>query len=153
MSSTAMEVSGTDWQIKDANKRTGDMWLAALSVAAQAVQTDPQPLTMNQNNSGARAHQSHEVASHSNVISAKFYAGDQRVISGHIHINGTLDYSQKARTAGQASGSSKDRWQPTRDQVDTHKWTIYDPEKKKNRKVSSEGEWWYIEKGGDKLWF
>lgn len=27
-------------QVKDANKKTGDMWLAAISVAAQAVQTD-----------------------------------------------------------------------------------------------------------------
>ncbi|KND86605.1 hypothetical protein TOPH_08722 [Tolypocladium ophioglossoides CBS 100239] len=34
-----------------------------------------------------------------------------------------------------------------------YKRQIYDPEKKKNRKVSSEGDWWFIEKGGDKVWF
>lgn len=70
------------------------------------------------------------------MISAIFYAGEQRVISGHVHINGKVDYSQKARTGGQSSGSN---WQPTREQVDTSEWTIYDPEKKKNRKVMAEG--------------
>lgn len=83
------------------------------------------------------------------VISAKFYAGEQRVISGHVHINGTIDYSQKARTGGPASGS----WQPNREEVDTSRWTILDPDKKKNRKVMAEGEWWFIEKGGEKIWF
>lgn len=90
--------------------------------------------------------------SHSNVISAKFYDGEQRVISGHIHGDGSIDYSQKSHTSGQASGSGSG-WQPTRDQVDMTNWDVYDPERRKKRKVMSDGDWWYIEKGGVKIWF
>jgi hypothetical protein len=49
-----------------------------------------------------QAHQSHEVATHSNVINAKFFAENKRVISGHIHLNGTIDYSGRARSGGEA---------------------------------------------------
>ena len=55
---------------------------------------------------GAQAHPSHEVATHSNVISAKFFAENKRVISGHIHLNGTIDYSARARSGGVAGPSS-----------------------------------------------
>jgi hypothetical protein len=57
------------------------------------------------NDSGARAHQSHEVATHSNILSVKFFAGSRRVISGHVHINGQLDYSKPAR--GSSAGAEK----------------------------------------------
>ena len=51
-------------------------------------------------NRGAKAHQSHEVETHSNVISAKFFEGDKRIISGHIHHNGKIEYSGRARKGG-----------------------------------------------------
>ena len=50
------------------------------------------------NDSGAKAHQSHEVATHSNILIVKFFAGSRRVISGHVHMNGQLDYRSR-RTA------------------------------------------------------
>ena len=83
------------------------------------------------------------------MLSVKFLEGDERVISGHVHVNGQIDYSRRAR----GGTGSHARWYPTRDQVDQGKWTVYDPEKKKHRKVFAENEWWYIEKGGDKVWF
>lgn len=110
-------------------------------------------LTVHSNNRGAKAHQSSEVKSHSNVLSVKFFEGDQRVISGHIHMNGAIEYSQRARNTDGQAGSSKSGWQPSRDKVDQKTWTIYDPESKKNRKVASEGEWWYIQKGAETMWF
>ncbi|KAG6194828.1 hypothetical protein E4U50_000532 [Claviceps purpurea] len=54
---------------------------------------------------GAKAHQSHTVPSHSSVISVAFYDGKKRIVSGHIHKNGRVDFS-KAAKAGKAAGSS-----------------------------------------------
>jgi hypothetical protein len=69
-------------------------------------------------NRGAKAHQSHEVATHSNVISAKFFDGDKRVISGHIHLNGMIDYSSRARSG--AAGSNL-TWR-TNEQTGVAEW-------------------------------
>lgn len=99
-------------------------------------------------NSGALAHQSHQVQSHSNVLSVKFFEGEDRVISGHVHMNGRVDYSRERLRSGQ-----KERWKPTRDQVEQNSWTVYDPEKKKHRKVFQEQGWLYVEIGGVKVWF
>ncbi|KFG82009.1 hypothetical protein MANI_026363 [Metarhizium anisopliae] len=85
---------------------------------------------------GALAHQSHQVQSHSNVLSVKFFEGEDRVISGHVHMNGRVDYSRERLRSGQ-----KERWKPTRDQVEQNSWTVYDPEKKKHRKVFQEQGW------------
>jgi len=91
--------------VKDINKSGGPQWLSAINIAAQAVQSDF-PTVDGIQIAGAKAHQSHEVATHSNVISAKFFAENKRVISGHIHLNGTIDYSSRARSGGDAGPSS-----------------------------------------------
>ncbi|GAB0139165.1 hypothetical protein EsDP_00007378 [Epichloe bromicola] len=132
------------------NPATGNVWIAALDAAESTVMMDYLGVT-GMSITGAKAHQSHTVNSHSNVLSVRFYAGEQKVISGHIHMNGMLEYSQKARAV--AGSSSKGSWMPSREDVDTENWIIYDPQKKKKRKVMSEGEWWYIERGGMKEYF
>ncbi|KAK7414535.1 hypothetical protein QQZ08_012532 [Neonectria magnoliae] len=55
--------------------------------------------------SGAKAHQSHNVAAHTNVLSVAFYAGKTRVVSGHIHDDGTVDYSKGQGSQAEASSS------------------------------------------------
>ncbi|KAL1878038.1 hypothetical protein VTK73DRAFT_8262 [Phialemonium thermophilum] len=137
--------------VRESNRGTGDMWLAAIDVAQQKVIQD-HPSVTGMEIAGAAAHQSHNVKTHSNVLSVKFYSEEQRVVSGHIHINGRIDYSRERRKAKKSSGSNQG-WQPIREEVDFQTWTIYDPEKKKNRKVMQDGDWLYIEKGGIKVWF
>ncbi len=97
--------------------------------------------------SGAVAHQSYTVQTHSNVLSVQFYEGDRRVISGHVHMNGAIDYS--SRTVGGESW----KWTPTREEVNQVNWIIYDLNKKKTRNVHIDGNWWYIEKGAEKVYF
>ena len=55
--------------------------------------------------SGAQAHQSHNVAAHTNVLSVAFYTGKTRVVSGHIHGDGTVDYSKGQGPQAEASSS------------------------------------------------
>ncbi|TWU72708.1 hypothetical protein ED733_004167 [Metarhizium rileyi] len=132
------------------NPGTGDIWVAALDTAESTVKMD-YPEVTGMSISGAKAHQSHTVSSHSRVLSVRFYAGEQRIISGHVYQNGMLAYSQRARAT--ASSSSTDSWKPSRGEVDTTTWTIYDPQHKKKRTVASEDKWWYIEKGGMREYF
>ncbi|KAJ0158924.1 hypothetical protein CTA2_10628 [Colletotrichum tanaceti] len=116
---------------------------------------------------GAKAHRSHEVPSHSNVISAKFFAGKTRVVSGHIHLDGTVDYGRPRgntgsdREEGPSTRNSGNRpesgessaWKPAREYVDTGNWTIYDSDKRKTREVREENGWWYIETRKGKVYF
>ncbi|EFZ00777.1 hypothetical protein MAA_03373 [Metarhizium robertsii ARSEF 23] len=134
-------------QVLNANAKLGSNWLSALDIAEQTAQADYPNIT-GMEIAGALAHQSHQVQSHSNVLSVKFFEGEDRVISGHVHMNGRVDYSRERLRSGQ-----KERWKPTRDQVDQNSWTVYDPEKKKHRKVFQEQGWLYIEIGGVKVWF
>ncbi|KAM3486355.1 hypothetical protein MY8738_000571 [Beauveria namnaoensis] len=98
---------------------------------------------------GGKAHQSRDVQAHSNVISVRFYDGDEReVVSGHVHMDGRIEYNKKV-----PGGGLKSTWKPTREQVNQAKWTIYDTDKKKQRKVTTEGKWWYIEIEGCKVPF
>ncbi|PVH75247.1 hypothetical protein DL98DRAFT_498677, partial [Cadophora sp. DSE1049] len=86
-------------QVQNANGSLGGRWLSAINIAEQTVvgpQVDAIQIA------GARAHQSHEVATHSNIISVKFFAGSRRVISGHVHMNGQLDYSKPAHGSSSA---------------------------------------------------
>ncbi|OAA53453.1 hypothetical protein SPI_09381 [Niveomyces insectorum RCEF 264] len=132
--------------------KNGRMWLGALDVAQQTL-ANSSPTVNGMKIKGAKAHQSHTVKAHSNVLSVTFFAGEQRIVSGHIHANGAIEYGRKARASGKASSNSGGGWQPTKHQVDQRTWTIYDPEKKKNREVVTEGQWWYIMKGADKVYF
>ncbi|KAG5950600.1 hypothetical protein E4U57_007522 [Claviceps arundinis] len=80
---------------------------------------------------GAKAHQSHTVPSHSSVISVAFYDGKKHIVSGHIHENGTVDFSKlKAGKAGKASkaGGSSSGSASTQPQFETGlKWQM-DPD-------------------------
>lgn len=55
--------------------------------------------------SGAKAHQSRHVAEHTNVLSVAFYDGKTRILSGHVHGDGTVDYSKAKGSQAGASSS------------------------------------------------
>ncbi|KAI0115652.1 hypothetical protein GGR51DRAFT_556090 [Nemania sp. FL0031] len=142
------------------NGNEGAMWLGAVDIAEQTVMTQF-PTVTGISFTGAKAHQSHEVGHHGNVISAKFWHGEKRVISGHIMMNGYIKFG-KNKEAGSSHASSShsssrrvEAWKPHRSKVDIGNWTIYDPEKKKTRKVQAEknSEWWFVEIGGVKTYF
>jgi hypothetical protein len=73
-----------------------------------------------------------------------------RLVSGHIFLNGNIEFGQARGNA--AAGGGKTGWQPTKDAVDTTNGTIYNPKKKKRKVIKQEG-WWFIEKGGEKVYF
>lgn len=88
------------------------------------------------------------------------------MMSGHIMMNGYLELSKIKRGslgtpisshASSSRGISGDTkvWKPRRKDVNTEDWTIYDPKRKKMRKVCQEedSEWWFIEVGGVKTFF
>ncbi|KAM0507561.1 hypothetical protein D7B24_006657 [Verticillium nonalfalfae] len=77
-----------------ANPATGPEWLRALDTAKKTVQADHPDVTSYEI-AGAKAHQSHNVEAHSNVLSVKFFAGGQRVVSGHVHLGGNIDYGKR----------------------------------------------------------
>ncbi|KAG9230119.1 hypothetical protein BJ875DRAFT_473106 [Amylocarpus encephaloides] len=88
-------------QVQNANGSLGGQWLSAINIAEQTVMNNYPQVDAIQI-AGARAHQSHEVATHSNILSVKFFAGSRRVISGHVHMNGELDYSKPAHGSSSA---------------------------------------------------
>jgi hypothetical protein len=55
--------------------------------------------------SGAKTNQSRTVTSHVSVLSVAFYAREARVISGHVHDNGAVDYSKGRGSQAEASNS------------------------------------------------
>ncbi|KAK4149939.1 hypothetical protein C8A00DRAFT_37470 [Chaetomidium leptoderma] len=71
----------------------GEQWMSALVIAEMAVQQD-HPTVDGVQVSGAKAHQSHTTKHHTNILSVKFYQGAKRIISGHVHLNGMVDYSK-----------------------------------------------------------
>ncbi|KAF1739545.1 hypothetical protein CRV24_001480 [Beauveria bassiana] len=119
-------------EVLSLNGTQGPEWVRGIKVAEKTVKID-----------------SRDVQAHSNVISVKFYDGDERkVVSGHVHMDGRIEYNKKL-----PGGGLKSTWKPTREQVNQAKWTIYDTDKKKQRKVTTEGKWWYIEIEGCKVPF
>ncbi|KAI0182251.1 hypothetical protein EV127DRAFT_517925 [Xylaria flabelliformis] len=138
-----------------ANGKEGSTWLNAIDIAEQTTMAQYPNIT-GVSFTGARAHQSHEVATHANVISAKFWTGDKRAISGHIMMNGYIEFG-KNKQASTSHTSSRDTssWKPDRKEVDTKKWAIYDPVGKKTRKVHADenSDWWFVEIGGVKTYF
>ena len=86
---------------------------------------------------------------HSNIISAKFFAGSQRVISGHIHIDGKIDYSNRVRSGGEASqssGSVRLEWR-TNEQTRLAEW--WDGTKWVEATWFDEHQKWYAYYNGD----
>ncbi|KAH8719926.1 hypothetical protein HC256_000334 [Beauveria bassiana] len=148
-------------EVLSLNGTQGPEWVRGIKVAEKTVKIDfPSVSAMliamdsgsranDHDQSGGKAHQSRDVQAHSNVISVKFYDGDERkVVSGHVHMDGRIEYNKKL-----PGGGLKSTWKPTREQVNQAKWTIYDTDKKKQRKVTTEGKWWYIEIEGCKVPF
>ncbi|EJP67340.1 uncharacterized protein BBA_03914 [Beauveria bassiana ARSEF 2860] len=135
-------------EVLSLNGPQGPEWVRGIKVAEKTVKTDF-PSVSAMLIAGGKAHQSRDVQAHSNVISVKFYDGDERkVVSGHVHMDGRIEYNKKL-----PGGGLKSTWKPTREQVNQAKWTIYDTDKKKQRKVTTEGKWWYIEIEGCKVPF
>ncbi|KAK7414627.1 hypothetical protein QQZ08_012519 [Neonectria magnoliae] len=83
-------------------KASGTTWGAALETGTQIAQaTYPRIDAIKVH--GAKAHQSHNVPSHSAVLSVAFYDGKKRIVSGHIHQDGRVDFS---KAGGSSSGSA-----------------------------------------------
>ncbi|KAH8585941.1 hypothetical protein B0O99DRAFT_695975 [Bisporella sp. PMI_857] len=70
-------------RVKGVNKSTGAQWLSAINIEVQTVNIDFSTVD-GFKIAGVKAHQSYEVTTHSNVIGAKFFQGNKRVISEHI---------------------------------------------------------------------
>ncbi|KAK0102306.1 hypothetical protein ONS95_005929 [Cadophora gregata] len=88
-------------QVQSANGSLGVQWLSALNIAEQTVVTTYPQIDAIQI-AGAKAHQSYEVAAHSNIISVKFFAGSKRIMSAHVHLNGKVDYSKPTHGSSSA---------------------------------------------------
>ncbi|KAI1421744.1 hypothetical protein F5Y12DRAFT_766220 [Xylaria sp. FL1777] len=147
-------------EIGIANGQEGSMWLGAIDIAEQTAMIQFPNLT-GISFTGARAHQSSELAAHGNVISAKFWIGDKRAMSAHIMMNGYIEFgkikkSGSSHASSSRSGSSHVKaWKPDRNDVNLTNWTIYDTAGKKTRKVYEDenSEWWFVEIGGVKTYF
>ncbi|KAG5998486.1 hypothetical protein E4U52_008077 [Claviceps spartinae] len=102
-------------------KASGPQWVAALDEGTQIAQeTYPRingvkihlSMLLIKLITVAQKHtndQSHTVPSHSAVLSVAFYDGKKRIVSGHIHKNGRVDFSKEGRNS---SGSASTQPQP-----------------------------------------
>ncbi|KAK3896904.1 hypothetical protein C8A05DRAFT_20229 [Staphylotrichum tortipilum] len=73
------------------NNTNGAQWMSALATAQMQVQQEF-PKVDGMRVSGSRAHQSHTTAHHTNVLSIKYFEGAVKAVSGHIHLNGFVEY-------------------------------------------------------------
>jgi len=132
-------------QVQHANGSLGGQWLSAIDIAEQTVVNNYPQVDAIQI-AGARAHQSHEVDTHSNIISVKFFAGSRRVISGHVHMNGQLDFGKPTQGSSSAqvattAGAGKNIGGGESSSSSTQSATTTDLTWRTNKKTNY-AEWW-----------